>query len=125
VEHLGLEAALEARADAATSQGRRDVVVRVLGDSVSLPDALATGAYRIVEDAISTSPRGPLAVSLTVADAEVGIVLQLPSAVDEATLAPIRSRAELLGGALDVLPSDAGGTRVVARVRRHASSPAA
>jgi signal transduction histidine kinase len=115
VQHLGLAAALRSLALDASSDDRA-VSVRVAGDADGLPDALATGTYRILEDAFAAAREGAITVDVLVEGEPPALELRLSGAADERTLAAMRARVELLGGALEVTPAGDGATLAVVRL---------
>jgi signal transduction histidine kinase len=104
LDQLGLRAAIEALADAARERGA-DVSLDVGTVPRELPERIETAVFRLVEYAIDSTDGGPLDASIEEAGEglRIGIALQRPA---PAVLLALRTRAESLGGATEVLSAE-------------------
>jgi signal transduction histidine kinase len=104
LDQLGLRAAIEALADAARERGA-DVSLDVGTVPRELPERVETAVFRLVEYAIDSTDGGPLDASIEEAGEglRIGIALQRPA---PAVLLALRTRAESLGGATEVLSAE-------------------
>jgi signal transduction histidine kinase len=98
------------------------------GDISDLDDSLITPAYRIVQEALTNVARHSDAtfaevtlcregkwMSLTIRDDGCGFPAENLHLIQGLGIAGMRERASLVGGTLEVVSSDAEGTRVVFR----------
>jgi signal transduction histidine kinase len=104
LDQLGLRSAVEALVHTALERGA-DVSLDVGTVPRELPERIETAVFRLVEYAIDSTDGGPLDVSIEEAEEglRIGIALQRPT---PAVLLALRTRAESLGGATEVLPAD-------------------
>ena len=104
LDQLGLAAAVEALAAAAREQGA-DVALDIGAVPRELPEQVETTVFRLVEFALDSTDGGRVAASIEEArdGLRVGIAVQRPA--PEVLLA-LRTRAESLGGATQIIPPD-------------------
>jgi two-component system sensor histidine kinase UhpB len=104
LDQLGLRAAVEALAVAARERGA-DVALDVGTVPRQLPEQIETGVFRLVEYALDSTDGGSLDASIEEAGEglRIGITLERPA---PAVLLALRTRAESLGGATEVLQAD-------------------
>jgi signal transduction histidine kinase len=103
LDQLGLRAAVETLAAAARERGA-DVSLDVETVPRQLPEQIETAVFRLVEYALdSTDGRLDASIEEAQDGLRIGIAMQRPA---REVLLALRTRAEALGGATEVLPAD-------------------
>ena len=107
LDQLGLRAAVEALGLAAQERGA-DVSLDVGSVPRELPEDVETAVFRLVEHALDSTDGGRLRASIEEAGGalRIGIAMEQPA---PAVLLALRTRAESLGGATQVVPPDGRG----------------
>jgi PAS domain S-box-containing protein len=129
LDDLGLVPALVWLADRVSAQTGVRVAVEHRGADGPVPPAVATAAYRIVQEALTNVARhagvrraavrlARVGGALTVTVGDAGTGFDPAAAADGRTggLSGMRERAELLGGTFEVESAPGRGTRVTARL---------
>ena len=107
LDQLGLRAAVGALGLAAQERGA-DVSLDVGSVPRELPEDVETAVFRLVEHALGSTDGGRLRASIEEAGGalRIGIAMEQP---EPAVLLALRTRAESLGGATQVVPPDGRG----------------
>ncbi len=111
LDQLGLETALEALVRAAELRGVR---VRLEVDPLppELDGEVETAVYRLVEDAITLTTQGPIAIKVDAGDGAVIVSIVVEAPPSETVLA-LRTRAESVGGTVAGAGAAAEGATVL------------